>query len=62
MGKDWRERVSGPIHGVAWGEHDPEKGECRGKYWSPVRNLNCYPQAFAVLNKQYKYCYQRNKL
>lgn len=24
-GEDWRERVSGPIHGVAWGEQDPVK-------------------------------------
>lgn len=30
--EDWRERSSGPIHGVARGEHDPLKAECRGKY------------------------------
>lgn len=42
-GQYWKERVSGPIHVVAWGEHDPVKAECRGRYWSPVRNLNCCP-------------------
>lgn len=42
VGEDWKERVSGPVHGVACGEPDPVKAECRGMYWGPVKNLNCY--------------------